>query len=138
MSLKCSTGQFHFSEVTSYKIHTLMRYTESLKCFRNPQNVRRPLYQSEGKFLEEPQPPQARPQQSLFWDVTLPKMQPIVDLVITAYFFPTYLGGFIAFYSIFALLYTFVFMNIEFRSLRRPHKKIGATFHLDMMLLSNV
>ena len=106
--------------------------------FTNPQNVRRPLYQSEGKFLEEPQPPQAGPQQSLFWDVTLPKMQPIVDLVITAYFFPTYLGGFIAFYSIFALLYTFVFMNIEFRSLRRPHKKIGATFHLDMMLLSNV
>ena len=51
--------------------------------FTNPQNVRRPLYQSEGKFLEEPQPPQARPQQSLFWDVTLPKMQPIVDLVIT-------------------------------------------------------
>jgi len=49
--------------------------------FTNPQNVRRPLYQPEGKFLEEPQqPPQARPQQSLFWDVTLPKMQPIVDL----------------------------------------------------------
>jgi len=48
--------------------------------FTNPQNVRRPLYQAEGKFLEEPQPPQARPQQSLFWDVTLPKMQPIADL----------------------------------------------------------
>ena len=60
--------------------------------FANPQNVRRPLYQSEGKFLEEPQPPQARPQQSLFWDVTLPKMQPIVDLVITTLLFHTYLS----------------------------------------------
>ena len=59
--------------------------------FTNPQNVRRPLYQSEGTFLEEPQPPQARPQQSLFWDVTLPKMQPIVDLVITTYIVFSYI-----------------------------------------------